>query len=374
MGVTRAGQQLLWRAAVSTLAPKRQAARSASISVSAISPRLGQATGAGQVEALTSRAPPAMAPQPFGGSLSRRRAAAMSDPWEHWDDDMDHKHPSASKRDDIPMPQELPQRIGFIGAGQMAEALARGFVAQGVTTPGKLRCTDPSEGRRGVFEEFGATAYTSALEVVKESDIVFIAVKPQYVSVVLKEAADVLTDKHVIVSIAAGVTVASMEAAAGSAAKIIRVMPNTPCLVSATAAAMCRGSRATADDASAVMELMSAVGTCVECDEKLFNAVTALSGSGPAYVFLTVEAMADGGVAAGLPRDVAMQLAAQTVMGSAKMVVETGKHPGQLKDAVCSPAGTTIAGVHALEVAGIRAAFINAVKAAAARADELSKM
>eukprot|EP00951_Prasinocladus_malaysianus_P034364 scaffold346223_cov50-Prasinocladus_malaysianus.AAC.1 len=244
----------------------------------------------------------------------------------------------------------------------MAEALARGFLAQGVTSEGKLSCTDPNSARREVFESFGVKPCSASLEVgglysitsnclvfhalklltrhalltvqvVKDSEIIFIAVKPQYVATVLKEVSHELTDKHVIVSIAAGVTVAQMEEAAGPNAKIIRVMPNTPCLVSATAAAMCRGAKvttyaaktfrvcawATADDGEAVRKLMSAVGTIVECDEKLFNAVTALSGSGPAYVFVMIEALADGAVAAGLPRDIAMQLAAQTVFGSAKM-------------------------------------------------------
>mmetsp|Transcript_29634 Transcript_29634/g.70641 ORF Transcript_29634/g.70641 Transcript_29634/m.70641 type:complete len:275 (+) Transcript_29634:125-949(+) len=270
--------------------------------------------------------------------------------------------------------QELPHKIGFIGAGQMAEALARGFTAEGITSPSKVFCTDPNASRKGVFEEFGAKALDSASEVVRQSDIIFVAVKPQYVTAVLKDASASLDDSKLVVSIAAGVTVPTMEAAAGPNAKIIRVMPNTPCLVSATAAAMCKGSKATAEDMGVVRELMASVGTIVECDEKLFNAVTAVSGSGPAYIFLTIEALADGGVAAGLPRDIAMQLAAQTVLGAAKMVVETGKHPGQLKDAVCSPAGTTIAGVHQLEVSGLRATFMNAVKAAANRADELSKM
>jgi len=270
-------------------------------------------------------------------------------------------------------PQEIPQKIGFIGAGQMAEALARGFIGQGVSSPAKVSCTDPNKGRRDLFESFGAKGLLTAAEVVKESDIIFLAVKPQYVTTVLKETQSVLTEDKLVVSIAAGVTVPTMEAAGGANAKIIRVMPNTPCLVSATAAAMCKGSKATAVDVEAVRELMSSVGTIVECDEKLFNAVTAVSGSGPAYIFLMIEALADGGVAAGLPRDIASQLAAQTVFGSAKMVVETGKHPGQLKDAVCSPAGTTIAGVHELERAGMRAAFMNAVKAASNRADELSK-
>jgi pyrroline-5-carboxylate reductase len=160
--------------------------------------------------------------------------------------------------------------------------------------------------------------------------------------------------------------------AAGEEARLVRVMPNTPCLVGETAAAMCLGGRADDADAEMVRRLFAAVGSICRVDEKLLSAVTGLSGSGPAYVFLAIEALADGGVRAGLPRDVAQHLAAQTVLGSAKMVLETKKHPGMLKDMVTSPAGTTITGVHELERAGVRAAFMNAVYAATQRAEELA--
>lgn len=210
-------------------------------------------------------------------------------------------------------------------------------------------------------------------QVVANSDVVFIAVKPQYVGLVLKEVRPVLKPTTVIVSIAAGVTLESLKDAAGEDARVIRVMPNTPCLVGETASAMCLGGKADESDAEVVKTLIDAVGTCYRVDEKLFSAVTGLSGSGPAYIFVMIEALSDGGVKAGLPRDIATKLAAQTVLGSAKMVLETGTHPGQLKDMVTSPAGTTIAGVHELEKAGVRNAFINAVTGAAARADELSR-
>jgi len=213
----------------------------------------------------------------------------------------------------------------------------------------------------------------SSRQVVQGSDIVIVAVKPQYVAVVLAEVRPVLADGTVIVSIAAGVTVAAMADAAGAGARIVRVMPNTPCLVGETAAAMCLGGAATEGDAGDVRALFSAVGVIHRVDERLLSAVTGLSGSGPAYIFLAIEALADGGVRAGLPRDVALALSAQTVAGAARMVLDTGKHPGALKDMVTSPAGTTIAGVHELERAGVRAAFMNAVVAAAARADELAR-
>ncbi|KAG7669329.1 hypothetical protein KSW81_007486 [Nannochloris sp. 'desiccata'] len=256
------------------------------------------------------------------------------------------------------------KKIGFIGAGQMAEALARGFINAGIAHPGDIRATDPMEVRKEVFRSFGA--------VVAGSDVVFVAVKPQYVAVVLQEVRPQLQPNTVVVSIAAGVTLQTLKEAAGADSRVIRVMPNTPCLVGETAAAMCLGGNADDGDAELVRKLFSSVGTIYRVDEKLLSAVTGLSGSGPAYVFVMIEALADGGVRAGLPRDIAQQLAAQTVLGSAKMVLETGKHPGVLKDMVTSPAGTTIAGVHELEKAGVRAAFINAVNAAASRADELA--
>lgn len=265
------------------------------------------------------------------------------------------------------------ERIGFIGAGQMAEALARGLIAKGVVKAENIFATDPMAERKEVFRSFRANPVDTNAEVVASSDVVFVAVKPQYVSFVLREVAPRLEDRHVIVSIAAGVTLQTLADAAGKDARLVRVMPNTPCLVGETAAAMCLGGRADDGDAETVRRLFEAVGRIYRVDEKLLSAVTGLSGSGPAYVFLAIEALADGGVRAGLPRDIAQQLAAQTVLGSAKMVLETGKHPGALKDMVTSPAGTTIAGVHALEKAGVRAAFIDAVYAATTRADELAK-
>lgn len=266
------------------------------------------------------------------------------------------------------------KRIGFIGAGQMAEALARGFINKNIIKASNVYATDIMQVRKDVFTSFGANAAETNSEVVANSDVVFIAVKPQYVSLVLKEVRPVLTPKTVIVSIAAGVTLATLREAAGEDSRVIRVMPNTPCLVGETASAMCLGGKADDGDADVVKQLFDAVGVIYKVDEKLLSAVTGLSGSGPAYIFVMIEALSDGGVKAGLPRDIATQLAAQTVLGSAKMVLETGKHPGVLKDMVTSPAGTTIAGVHELEKAGVRNAFINAVTGAASRADELSKM
>lgn len=267
----------------------------------------------------------------------------------------------------------IDKRIGFLGAGQMAEALARGLINKGVVAPQQICCTDPVQGRKDLFRSFGSAAYDTALEVAKNSQVLFLAVKPQYVHTVLQEIKPELTENHVVVSIAAGIPMDKLLDAAGSDTHMIRVMPNTPCLVGETAAAMCLGGKAHSEDERLVKTLFEAVGKIFTVDEKLLSAVTGLSGSGPAYIFMVVEALADGGVRAGLPRDIAQALAAQTVLGSAKMVLETGKHPGALKDMVTSPGGTTIAGVHELEKGGLRAAMINAVVAATNRANDLSK-
>lgn len=266
------------------------------------------------------------------------------------------------------------KRIGFIGAGQMAEALALGFVKKANVPASSIYATALRQKRKDDFKAWGANACDSNSELVAKCDVIFVAVKPQYVSMVLKEVKSALTRDKLIVSVAAGVTIATLEAAAGSNARIIRVMPNTPCLVGETASAMCLNNKADDNDAAVVQGLFDAVGTIYRVDEKLMSAVTGVSGSGPAYIFVMIEALSDGGVKAGLPRDIAIKLAAQTVKGAAAMVLETGDHPGVLKDRVTSPAGTTITGVHELEKAGVRNAFINAVTAAAARADELARM
>eukprot|EP00239_Pterosperma_sp_CCMP1384_P004853 CAMPEP_0197859080 /NCGR_PEP_ID=MMETSP1438-20131217/33414_1 /TAXON_ID=1461541 /ORGANISM="Pterosperma sp., Strain CCMP1384" /LENGTH=270 /DNA_ID=CAMNT_0043475471 /DNA_START=192 /DNA_END=1004 /DNA_ORIENTATION=+ len=268
----------------------------------------------------------------------------------------------------------VDKRIGFIGAGMMAEALAKGFIDKGVSKATSMIATDTAEVRRKVFSDFGIATSSSNSEVVKNSDIIFIAVKPYVVREVLEETKGLLTSDKLIVSIAAGITVDTIQAAAGGHSKVVRVMPNTPCLVGETAAAMAMGSGTDGSDEAVVKELFGAVGAIHVVAEKLLDAVTGLSGSGPAYVFMMIEALSDGGVKAGLPRDVALSLAAQTVKGAAEMVLTTGKHPGQLKDAVTSPGGTTIAGVHELEKGGMRANFINAVEAAAKRSTELSKL
>eukprot|EP00850_Spirogloea_muscicola_P002421 SM000009S23550 [mRNA] locus=s9:650738:653293:- [translate_table: standard] len=266
-------------------------------------------------------------------------------------------------------------KLGFIGAGQMAEALAKGLMKANVMKGDQMAATDPSQARLDIFRDCGALALEKSEEVVKWCDVVILAVKPWIVQSVLQQLRDthVLTNRQLVISIAAGVTLAHLQEWAGAHARVVRVMPNTPCFVGETAAAMSPGKNATEEDAALVQAIFEAVGKIHSIDEKLLDAVTGLSGSGPAYVFIAIEALADGGVAAGLPREVALSLAAQTVLGSAKMVLDSGKHPGQLKDSVASPGGTTIAGIHELEKGGFRASIINAVLAATARSKEMGK-
>lgn len=265
-------------------------------------------------------------------------------------------------------------RWGFIGSGRMATALARGLIASGSAAPGSIRASDPLEpARRAFVEATGAAALESNRELAVGSDILVLAVKPQGLGVVLAELGPEITDEHLVVSICAGATLKTLEAGLGPAGRLVRVMPNTPALLGAGASGYCLGRRTTPRDEEIVRACLESVGRCVRVPESLLDAVTGLSGSGPAFVYVMIEALADGGVRVGLPRDVALTLAAQTVLGSARMVLETGLHPGVLKDQVASPGGTTIAGLHALERGGLRAALIDAVEAAANRAAELGR-
>eukprot|EP00798_Chlamydomonas_sp_ICE-L_P032365 gene32365-5056_t len=271
-------------------------------------------------------------------------------------------------------PALVTKKIGFLGGGMMAEALIRGFIDKGVIKADQVSVFDPKEETREKFAEMGAHAYDNNIEVSKHSDVLFIAVKPQVVGLVMAQIKSILTEKQTVVSIAAGITIARLLEWTSPNMRMIRVMPNTPCLVGETASAMCLGGKAGPEDEAIIHALFNAVGKIYTLEEKQIAAVTGVAGSGPAYVFMMIEAMADGAVKAGLPRAVAQSLAAQTVLGSAKMVLETGMHPGALKDMVTSPGGTTIAAVHELERSGMRAAFMNAVTAAANRANELAKM
>lgn len=257
----------------------------------------------------------------------------------------------------------------------MATALARAWVRAGSTTATRILASDPLPLARESFtRDTNCPATADNRAVVEQADLLVLAVKPQTMATVLSEVAEVVRQKRpLVVSIAAGITLGQLTAALGSQTRLIRVMPNTPCLVDASASGFAPGDQATAEDVALVQRLLDQVGRAVRVPEALLDAVTGLSGSGPAFVYLMIEALSDGGVRVGLPRDVATALAAQTVLGAAKMVLETGIHPGALKDMVASPGGTTIAGLHELERAGVRGALMNAVEAATRRATELGK-
>lgn len=266
-------------------------------------------------------------------------------------------------------------RVGFLGAGKMATALAKGFVRAALVQPGEVIASDVSEAARAHFAlETGGATTAANPEVVRAARTLVLAVKPGQVADVLADIRPHLTDGHLVISIAAGLPLARLEGMLFEGARLVRVMPNAPALVGACAAAFARGSSATREDAALVEQLFSAVGVVFEVQEGLLDAVTGLSGSGPAFVALVIDALSDGGVAAGLPREVATRLAAQTALGAAQMILNSSLHPGALKDMVTSPGGTTIEGVHELEKAGVRGAFLSAVRAAAAKARQLGQM
>ena len=262
--------------------------------------------------------------------------------------------------------------IGFLGAGKMATALAKGVLKAKMLPVAQMRASDPTfEALTAFAKETGARTTASNAAIAKFASVLIIAVKPGNVAELLEEIRPHLTPRHLVISIAAGVPISKLEAGLGPKTRIIRVMPNTPALVSASATAYATGKAATTGDAVLAQRLFSSVGIAFQVKEALLDAVTGLSGSGPAYVYLIIEALSDGGVASGLPRDIATKLAAQTVFGSAKMVLETGQHPGALKDMVTSPGGTTIEGLHELEKGKVRGVLINAVRAATEKSRKL---
>ncbi len=268
----------------------------------------------------------------------------------------------------------ITHRIGFLGAGQMASALGQGLVKTGIIAPEMIMASDPvAEARERFSRLTGARCVESNLEVARNQDVLVLAVKPQHMPAVLQQVRGHLRQGALVVSIAAGIRIGTIQEGIGPDVRVVRVIPNTPCLVGKGASAYALGPTATADDARLVSQLLGAVGRAWEVEERLLDAVTGLSGSGPAYVFLMIEALSDGGVRMGLPRSVATALAAQTVLGAAEMVLTTGDHPAVLKDRVASPGGTTIAGLAALESGAVRAALIAAVEAAARRSAELAK-
>jgi len=262
--------------------------------------------------------------------------------------------------------------IGFVGAGNMGEALIRGLVGGKVVRPSELWISEPDGARRvRLVKEYGVKAAADNVDLARRCSVLVLAVKPQLLPEVLGVLGPLAGREKLVVSIAAGVTLGTL--AAALKARLVRTMPNTPALVGEGATAIAWGRGVTAADKTLVGRLFGAVGTTVVVPESLMDAVTGLSGSGPAFVFTVIQALADGGVQAGLPRATALQLAAQTVLGAAQMVLATGVHPLQLRDQVASPGGTTIRGIAELEERGVSGALMAAVRAAAARSKELSQ-
>ena len=267
-----------------------------------------------------------------------------------------------------------PLNIGCLGAGKMATALARGFVRTKMVRSAQLIGSARTEAARKQFAQATGGKTTAAnAEILKRANVIFLGVKPDQAVPVLTEISGAFTKKQLLISLAAGVPLAKLENALPAGARVIRVMPNTPSLVGTGAAGFASGKNATEADAALAQKLLSAVGLAVPVKEGWLDAVTGLSGSGPAYVYQFIEALSDGGVAAGLPRDIATKLAAQTVLGAAKMVLETGLHPGALKDQVTSPGGTTIEGLHELEKGRLRATVMSAVRASAEKSKKLGQ-
>jgi pyrroline-5-carboxylate reductase len=266
------------------------------------------------------------------------------------------------------------QATGMIGGGQMGEALIKGLLTAGLTEAGRIIVAEPAALRREYLEKtYHIQTTESAAQLAAQSRAVILAVKPQIMPAVLAAYQEHLTEEHLIISIAAGVTIGQIEQGLGGNRRIIRVMPNTPALALAGASAMSGNAQASSEDMDLCGKIFSAVGTCAEVPESLLDAVTGLSGSGPGYVFTFLEAMIDGGVLAGIPRPLAEQLALQTLYGSAKLALESGEPAAALKGKVTSPGGTTIAGLQVLERDGLRGTVMAAVKAAADRSKELGK-
>jgi pyrroline-5-carboxylate reductase len=262
--------------------------------------------------------------------------------------------------------------LGFLGAGNMAGALIKGLLHSGAVDPSRIVASDMKPERLKQLEAaHGIRTTTDNHALVRDVDVLVVAVKPQVVDKALTAIGREVKEGTVVISVAAGVPIAALEARLPPGARVVRSMPNTPAICLGGATAIAAGTHATEDDMRIAHALFEAVGRVVTLDESQLDAVTGLSGSGPAYVMLMIEALADGGVKVGLHRDTALLLAAQTVYGSAKLLLETGEHPGRLKDMVTSPGGTAIAGLHTLESGGLRRTLIDAVETATHRSEEL---
>lgn len=264
--------------------------------------------------------------------------------------------------------------IGVIGSGNMARALVSGLLRGNYAEKGQIVASDVEKAKVEEFAaEFGIHTTTNNREVLEKADLIVLAVKPQAFDRVIREIAAKVTKKKLIVSMAAGVATLALESRLPKGSRVVRVMPNVAALVDAAVTAIAVGEHASERDLELAAALFNAVGRTVTVEEEQMDAVTGLSGSGPAYIFLIIDSLADAGVKVGLSRDKASVLAAQTVLGAAKLLLETGEHPGKLKDMVTSPGGTAIAGIHTLEQGGLRTTLINAVEAATNRSRELGE-
>uniref|UniRef100_UPI00398F0888 pyrroline-5-carboxylate reductase 3 n=1 Tax=Pristiophorus japonicus TaxID=55135 RepID=UPI00398F0888 len=269
------------------------------------------------------------------------------------------------------MEQELS--VGFIGAGKMAFGIARGLLLSGNVKPENVMGSAPSNNNLHKFKEAGMQTTHRNASVVESCKVLFLSVKPYILPGVLKDISPFVTPAHLVVSVAAGVTIETLEKFLPVGTKVLRMMPNLPCVVQQGSMVFCRGSSAGEQETTLLKGLVSACGLCEETPESYMDIHTGISGSGVAFVYLFAEALADGGVKMGMPYDLSKKLVAQTLLGAAKMILETGEHPGKLKSDVCTPGGTTIHGLYELEKGSLRSTVMNAVEAATNRARELGK-
>lgn len=268
---------------------------------------------------------------------------------------------------------DILRRIAIIGAGAIGQALGRGLIAAGIYSPENIIAADIDKAKLAEFHESSGVNAAGTVEAASRSAVIVIAVKSNTVTDLLDEIRDYVKPEQLVISVAAGVTTETIESHLADKVPVVRAMPNIPCSVREGATAICRGRYAENQHIERATSIFASVGKVLEVQEGLMSAVTGLSGSGPAFIYIAIEAMADAGVAEGLSRQQALTLAAQTVLGAAKMVLETNKHPAELKDAVASPRGTTIAGIEALERAGFRAALMDAISAAAFAAEMIEE-
>lgn len=267
----------------------------------------------------------------------------------------------------------MKKTIGFIGAGNMAKAIIRGIINSKTFKPGNIIISNPHQSKLdAISQEYGVLTTTDNKEVAQKSNIIILSVKPKIYPAVIEEIQDIITEETLIVNIAAGKSIESIEQTFKRKVKVVRVMPNTPALVGEAMSCLCANQEVTSEEMQEIINIFESFGKVEEVNEELMDVVTAISGSSPAYIFMIIEALADGAVLEGMPRGKAYKIVSQAVLGSVKMILETGKHPGELKDMVCSPAGTTIEAVASLEENGLRSSLIKAVRVCAQKSRDMA--